>query len=170
MSSLAGHTPRESVVRREPCSLQLQQNNWLLVSGLCGHPSFFSDRYWTLQSCSSIQGHRNLKNGRDLKYILQNPKQSRSGTIWPTFRIQFPMQLTFDDHTESGFLWPICLQCCNDCDANSLDQFLQNSQQNGKWKSGGYFLFSISHLPNGQEIEKWKSWGSFLCSISQAHH
>ena len=82
--------------------------------------------------------------------------------------IQPPVSnVTFDDHTESGFLWPICLHCCNDCDVKFLDRVLQNSQQNGKWESRCYFLFSISHLQNSQEIEKYG--GIFLSSISQAH-
>ena len=61
---------------------------------------FFSDRYWTLQTGSSMAN-------------IQTPVSN----------------VTFDDYTESGFLWPICLQCCNDCGANFPDQFLLNSQQ-----------------------------------------
>ena len=59
-----------------------------------------------------------------------------------------------DTLTASGFLWPICLQCCNDCDVKFLDQFLQNSQQNREWKPGGYFLFSMSHF--AKQPRDWK--------------
>jgi len=44
---------------------------------------------------------------------------SDSGTICQMFRIQFS-NVTVNDHTESGFLWPICLQYCNCCDVNNF--------------------------------------------------
>ena len=53
--------------------------------------------------------------------------------------------VTVYDHSESGFLWPICLQRWNGFDVNFPDQFFI------KWKTGSYVLFSTSHLPNTQQ-------------------
>ena len=98
----------------------------------------------------------------NLKCILQNSKQSCNvilRVVQYLANIQSPVSnVAVDDHTERGFLWPICLQCCNNCDVKFLDQFLQSSQQNGRWKSGGCFLFSISHYtkqPAEWKIEIW---------------
>ena len=58
--------------------------------------------------------------------------------------------VTDDDHTESGFLWPICLQCCNDCDVNFPDQFLQNSHrmEDGNLVDMLYFSYLIYQTAN----------------------
>ena len=59
--------------------------------------------------------------------------------------VQNPVSnVTVDDHTESGFLCPICLQCCNDCDVNFPDQFLQNSHRMGDGNMVIICIFDIS--------------------------
>ena len=62
--------------------------------------------------------------------------------------------VTVDDHTESGFLWPICLQCCNDCDVNFSDQYvvihrktLVLKQQLGPVKAQVHHIWFIYKLP-----------------------
>ena len=126
---------------------------------------FFPDRYWTLQSGSSIQGHRHLKN--EIWSAFCKIQNKAAVWFWEWYNlanIQSPVSnVAVDDHTESGFLWPICLQCCNNCDVKFLDQFLQNSQQNGRWKSGGCFLFSISHYT--KQPAEWKMEIWWLLSI-----
>ena len=62
--------------------------------------------------------------------------------------------VTVDDHTESGFLWPICLQCCNDIDVNFPDQYvvihrktLVLKQQLGPVKAQVHHIWFIHKLP-----------------------
>jgi len=38
--------------------------------------------------------------------------------FWQWYNLPTVFNVTVDHNTESGFLWPICRQCCNDCDVN----------------------------------------------------
>ena len=102
-------------------------------------PVFFSDRYSTLQSGSSTQDHRLMKNEIWITFC-KIQKQSCSVILkvvqfgqhsvpvsnvcwsphWELLLVANLSPMSVDHHTESDFLWPICLQCCNGCDVNLI--------------------------------------------------
>ena len=117
------------------------------VSGLIvAIPIFFSET--DIQHCETVVVFKVTDTWKwNLKYIFAKSttklqRDSDNGTKYLANIQNLVCNMTVDDHTA----WPTCLQCCDHCDVNFSVQLIHFYNRNGRWKSGGCFLFSISHF------------------------